>query len=134
MNEKIEIRPKNLLLGFVFAASIVLLAWFISINTKEIQGGAPSGLYAGTSSIDDVIFASTTAGTLFQATANCTSRVVSTASTTIQISFGSSTPSATRGAWQGASTTVAYDGEIYGCGYWRVYGFQNGAISVWEFR
>lgn len=70
---------------------------------------------------------------LFDSSSACTSRVISTLGKPIMLSFGevvkddnyyvaSSTLSATLGHLQSASTTVAYDSGIYGCGEWYAYG------------
>lgn len=64
---------------------------------------------------------------------NCTSRVISTASTSLMLSFGTLTPSATVGHWQGASTTVAYDNAEYGCGAITAYSSASSTVAVTNF-
>lgn len=65
---------------------------------------------------------------LFSESPRCDSRIISTAGEPITLSFGSTSPfggaQATstlqqgKGHLQAASTTVAYDSGIYGCGIW----------------
>ena len=104
-------------------------------------GSAPPGLAVGTSSIELFPNASSTAGYFINASPYCASRVISTASSSIMLSFGSTTPSASRGHWQAASTTERYDAGLYGCGQWTVFGFPitgtavtASTFSVTEFR
>ncbi len=66
---------------------------------------------------------------------NCSARIISTANQAVNISFsGTSSSTATTtvsnllGHYQPASTTVAYDGGIYGCRWLGFYGF--GASST----
>lgn len=75
----------------------------------------------------------------------CKSRVVSTwGGSAIMINFGdpaadrvnnisSTTVSGSIGHWQAASTTVAYDGAIYGCGRWSAYAYATQTLTVSEF-
>lgn len=71
---------------------------------------------------------------------SCKSRVITTPGTSaIMLSFGdttgfgSTTISGTAGHLQAASTTVAYDGEIYGCGRWTAFAWSSTTITVSEF-
>lgn len=126
---------KNItIIVFVIAAILVSIG-FLSTKRVSKLGGAPSGLALATSSIEDTVAVSSTVATIFSANLNCGSRIIGTGSTTIMISFGSSTPSNARGFWQGASSTVSYDAGLFGCGQWRAIGLnQSGSIAVTEFR
>ena len=74
-----------------------------------------------------------------QTDGSCKARVVTTTSQGIMISFGdttgfgSTTIGGQAGHLQAASTTVAYDGGIYGCGRMSAYGFASTTITVSQF-
>lgn len=71
--------------------------------------------------------------TLFsaEATRSCSGRVVGTVGTPIQLSFGGSVvPTATRGFTQGASTTVMYDSNTYGCDALTAYAPASTTITI----
>lgn len=80
---------------------------------------------------------------IFARNPQCKSRVITTFSTPITISFdsiigagniGSTTISGTLGHLQGASTTVAYDAELYGCDTWHAFGLATTTITVTELQ
>lgn len=80
---------------------------------------------------------------IFAANTSCKSRVISTVGTAIMISFddiagagnvGSTTVSGTVGSVQGASTTVAYDAELFGCGVWNVWATASTTITTVELQ
>ena len=85
----------------------------------------------------------TKAVTIFSETADasCHSRVVGTKNTPITILFGdpsggnlsSTTHNASTGFVQGASTTVAYDAGVFGCGKWTATSSVSTTITVAEF-
>lgn len=63
---------------------------------------------------------------------NCSARVISTDYQPIRISFASvssTTLSTSVGIYQAASTTVAYDAALYGCGYVTVRGL-NASTTI----
>ena len=65
----------------------------------------------------------------------CASRVVSTGGSAVMLSFHSSiTPGASVGHVQGASSTVAYPADTYGCGPVTAYGFSSTTVTKSEFR
>lgn len=72
--------------------------------------------------------------TLFAARTNCSSRNITTSSSSIMISFDSTllTPSASRGHWQAASTTVAYDAEQWGCANVTAFGIASTSVTLTE--
>lgn len=118
-------------------ATIFATAWvIISFQGSEAQGAAPSGLSAtiATTSTQTV---NTTASTVFATSTNCASRVISTASSSIKITFSDrigETPNDTTGLTQGASTTKEYDAGLYGCGLVKVYSFGTQVITFFEAR
>lgn len=122
---------------FTIMGLIVILGTFLVTKDNApgpAFGGAPPGLPAATSTVESLINVSNTVATAFEASTNCASRVIGTASTSVILSFGSTTPSQLLGYPQGASTTVVYDAGLYGCGQWRVYGNAIGSINVTEFK
>lgn len=80
--------------------------------------------------------------TIFASNETCKARVVTTQGTSaIMLSFGdkingdfsSTTLTGTIGHLQLASTTVAYDSGIYGCGRWTVFAWASSTLTVSEF-
>jgi len=85
--------------------------------------------------------------TIFTASSDnsCKSRIITTqGNSAIMINFGdpgtdrlgnisSTTVSGTVGHWQAASTTVAYDSGLYGCGRWSAYAYASSTLTVSQF-
>lgn len=135
----------NVALGVLAVVMLIVLGLFVT-NTPEVNGGA----FTGTAS--NVRLATTTTvgpqgsavvkTQVFAANGACKSRTITTDGTSaIRISFkdipgsgniGSTTVGATVGHLQLASTTVAYDSEIYGCGTWNVWAWASTTLSVTE--
>ena len=120
------------------AGLLASLSLFIAA-TKDLPngpafGGAPQGTNVGSTSLLSYYYgevsASGTVGILYETKKSCASRVITTASSSIRIGMSSTTPSANSGVLQVASSTVAYDGEIYGCGMWSVYGYSVPGTAV----
>lgn len=98
-------------------------------------GSAPSGLQAtvATSSNPTV----TSSASVVFATSTCAARIISTGASAVMLTFSDNqgkTPTATYGHLQSASTTVAYDSGLYGCGLVKAYSFASQAITVTETR
>ena len=126
--------------GFI-ALLTVFVVWQGAIASDDVLGSAPSGLpntqaSSATSSIgtdgDDG-----NANTIFALNPLCTTRIISTTNQEIMLSFtdlvvdgniSSTTLTGGVGILQSASTTVAYDSGIYGCG--RVTGFSAGGTTT----
>lgn len=138
---------KTLIGGAIAGIALALMAILAGIQqAPELSlGGAGDGL---TASLD--VATTTTVGpqavrrvTLFSQKTDCEARIVTTTgNSAIMINFGEpSTPgnlsstsvSGTAGHWQAASTTVAYDAELYGCGLWTAYGYASTSVTVSEF-
>lgn len=122
-------------LPYVLFALIAALIIFSNVLAPRSLAGAPSGLPAtvATSSNPTV----TTTAALVFATSSCAARIITTVASPIMITFSDNqgkVPTALYGHLQPASTTVAYDSGIYGCGAVRVYSFASSAISVTETR
>lgn len=132
---------------FAISAFLIVLVfsvfYFFVLQTRVAEGAAPIGLWAtaATSSVVQVGPGNNTyiAGTSTRETNySCSARVITTAAQPIMLSFSSissTTLSQTSGIYQPASTTVAYDGGIYGCGYSTVRGLSGSTtISILETR
>ena len=118
----------------IFTASFALALFMLT--TQPVQGSAPSGLYATVASSTQRN-ASATASMLMATTSNCAARVVTTASSSVMLTFSDhfgQTPSAILGHWQAASTTEVYDAGLYGCGRFSVYSFAPQLITITETR
>lgn len=125
---------------------MLLIAFgIISMQVKTADSAAFTGSVAFITSATTTTVGpqAVPAVTLFQAReagSNCKARVVSTSgNSAIMISFGdvtgfgSTTVSGTAGHWQAASTTVAYDSGLFGCGRWTAFGYASTTVMVTEF-
>lgn len=122
----------------VLLGIVVLLSALYLLSTTRAHAEAPSGLYA-TVATTSVFTVNTTASLVFATTTGggCAARTISTTASPIMIGFSDNqgfVPSALQGFLQAASTTVIYNGGLYGCGAVRVYSFVAGAITVMETR
>jgi hypothetical protein len=128
---------KKISFALVFAGSIALSAIWIA-STKNVFGEAPSGLPSGHASTSQI---AVTVGTLSIPVASstvptpeipsgCSSRVVATASTSVNIGIGNMVPSGSLGYFLAASSTKEFDSGIYGCGALKIFPFATGAITV----
>lgn len=78
---------------------------------------------------------------IFARLPSCAARVISTKESNIMITLddakptniSSTTLTSVVGFWQAASTTVAYDAELYGCGRWFGYSIASSTITTAEF-
>ena len=125
---------KNTLLGLVVLIVAVAAIKVIFYQPEVDLGSAPSGL-AATVSTSSPAAVSTTASTIFATTSNCAARVITTYEEPIMLIFSDTkglTPTATFGHLQTASTTVVYDGGIYGCHAFKAYSFGSVDIIVTE--
>lgn len=124
------------LVSVVAIAAIAVIAVFGQVAFTAF-GAAPSGLPAtvGTSTTRHLVAATPTL--VFPTSTNCAARVITTASSSVQISFSdvqSLVPSETAGHIQTGSSTVAYDSGIYGCNAVRIYSWTAQKITIQESR
>ena len=72
--------------------------------------------------------------TQITATSTCVARTITTVGGDITISFydGAPTLGQYNGHWQGATTTVTYDSDQFGCGLLRVFAVASTTITVTE--
>lgn len=129
----------------IFGGIIIALLVIVIFKGGQIAlGSAQPGLAISSSTASLVSVGTSTPVTIFNAS-RCSSRTITTASSSIMLAFGSSTPTAVFGHFQNASTTQVYDSGEYGCGQWTAYGFpivgittasQSGtsSITVTDFR
>lgn len=118
-------------------ATAILLTALQAMMVQDLSlGSAPAGLPASfvSASSTDV---STTVGTIFATSSNCAARVISTDGSAIMLTFSQKDgeePSGSVGHWQAASSTVVYDGGIYGCDAVRAYSYATQDVQVYETR
>jgi hypothetical protein len=112
---------------FLTACAIIYLS-----SAQAVLGSAPSGVPAliATSSSVAVL----NSATLIVATSSCNARIISTASTSLMLTFDDKTPTAVFGVYQAASTTKEYDSGLYGCGPVRGISYPAGNITVIDSR
>lgn len=98
--------------AITFIVGAILIAFALG---QSVQGEARSGTaIMATSSTIQV--GPQEDKTLFTSNYSCASRVISTQAQGVMLSFSSTiNPGGAEGHWQAGSTTVAYDGAIYGC-------------------
>lgn len=119
------------------SGAILTIAIAYLLYTAPFMAGAsaPSGIPATVATTSPALV-NTSASTVF-ATSTCASRTISTVASPIMITFSDvqgSVPTGTFGHLQAASTTVAYDSGLYGCGALKVYSFVSSTITVMESR
>ena len=125
----------NKLEKILILAVIVLVVFGVFNQTQQVKGAAFPGSYAYISTSSTRTVGPASNGTLiFTANDSCHSRVISVYKE-VTLSFASTTfmPTATIGHIQSASTTVAYDSGIYGCGEVWAYSFSSTTVSLSAF-
>lgn len=130
--EKIKLSEILLAVGVLSLGAAMLLIVFL--GAPSAKGAAPSGLPASiaSSSLQTV---TTSARLLFATSTSCAARIITTKGTAINLTFSDKTgirPGATAGAVQAASTTVAYDGGLYGCDAVYAYSYASQVLDVYE--
>lgn len=125
---------KYLIAGAVFMVIVGVFSIMTQVFTA--QASAPAGLPAtvATSSNPSV---GTTAVTLAATSTGCAARIVTSRNSPLMLTFSDfkgDTPTATAGHLQLASTTIAYDSGIYGCGAVKAFGYVADTITVTETR
>lgn len=116
-------------------ALIGLFVGFLAIRVGPVQlGAAPPGLSPTVASTTQ--FSIATAGAVRQivgTSTQCSSRIVTTDANGVGLAFNDQ-PLDVRyiGHWQAASTTVAYDGEVFGCGVMRARVVASSTVIITE--
>jgi len=116
---------------------VILLLVVFNYSSREVPlGGFQNGIVL-TVATTSQLSVGTTAISVF-ATSTCATRVISTTDRAIMLTFSdrlNQTPTGVFGHLQSASTTVSYDAGIYGCGLYKVFGFDaKSNITVTELR
>lgn len=115
-----------------------IVAILMTLQSQQAMGSAFTGSVATLSSATTTTVGPDTNVTIFNSTKSCTSRIVTTNYAAIRFTtgdvagFGSTTLANGNGLTQAASTTVAYDGGIYGCGRWTAEAIASTSITVVE--
>ncbi len=121
-----------------FVALILATVYLSGVFTPHADASAPSGIPADTlNATSSNPTVTTTASLVFATTTSCSARVVTTYASPVMLTFSDNqgeTPTGTYGHLQAASTTIAYDSGLYGCGAVKIYSFVSQAISVTETR
>lgn len=121
--------------------TLVLLLGAIFLSITNISfAAAPSGLPSTQTMATSTQVGPQANVTIDPASANCASRIVGTQAQPIMLIFAdptngdisSTTLSQSRGFIQAASTTVAYDAGIYGCGRMVGYAAASTTITIVE--
>jgi len=122
--------------GIILVAILMLTSALFSKAPEISVGSAVDGVNAVAFTTASSSVGIYTASTLFASSTTCTSRVISTNQGAINLSFDPNfTPTATAGYAQPASTTVAYDSGIYGCGITKAYAIiATSTVTYGEFR
>ncbi len=123
---------------FIFAtiSALILGAFAISVLIPTYAGATLPNYHSRIASSATTTVGPQTDKTLFEARELCATRVVTTYAQPVSISFFASSTfnvSPTEGHLQGASTTVAYDAELYGCGQVVASAGASTTITVSEF-
>jgi hypothetical protein len=111
-------------------ALIALGLVFVQFTNHAYGNTITQGIVPQIASSSLMVTGPQSAVTLFAKNSGCAVRIVTTLANPIMLSFTSTlTPNATTGHLQTASTTVAYENGIYGCGQLSAYGF-NASTSI----
>jgi hypothetical protein len=130
----------------VIGVALFIVGALLSLQPEQSEGAAFPGqstyLQTATST---TVYTESREVEIFPANASCKARVITTRDSHIFMNFGdepfateplnlsSTTLNNTKGHYQAASTTVAYDAGIYGCGRWHAVGVSTTTIITSEF-
>lgn len=114
---------QKILLGLLVIPFAAAILYFL-VGTPQAFSSAPSGLPANQLTATTTVVGPQETKTLFSANSVCTSRIIRTQGEPIFLLFAdptngdlaSTTMTSLAGFYQAASTTVAYDSGLYGCG------------------
>ena len=129
----------KLTLQNLFVSAIGAVAVFIAFTlfANPFTAGATDATVVPARMATTSPAAVTSTASLVFATSTCSSRVITTAASDINITFTDVqglTPTALLGHVQRASTTVAYDAGLYGCGAVKIYSYASQTLTVSEAR
>ena len=118
--------------------AIVMMTIYAYIPAQDSLGSSFTGSAATLSTATTTTVGPQANTTIFSKTTSCTSRIITTNFTAIFFTtgdvtgFGSTTLANGNGLTQAASTTVAYDSGIYGCGRWTAEAVASTSITIVE--
>jgi len=131
---------KSFLIGSVVVAIVFTGAFYLGFasNPTTFKGASGLAAFQQTATSTDIGPVITQ---VFAKLPSCATRVISTKATAIMLTFddrnptniSSSTLTNMVGFWQAASTTIAYDAELYGCGRWFGWSSASTTITTAEF-
>ena len=115
----------------VFIAVVAGIFAYAQLSPQFLGNAITQGIVPTVSSDASVAVGPQQVITVASKASNCVSRVISTASTSLMLSFSTTfTPTATVGHYQAASTTVSYDNANFGCGPIRAWANASGTVAV----
>src|SRR3990167_102844 len=120
-------QTKNIVMSVGVIGVVFFLALWVMNSTQKAESSAPIGLPATIATVSQIVVGPTERIVIFEEKRFCSSRIVSSRNSELLLGFASSSVSGMatssthlalsgRGLTQAASTTVAYDGGLYGCG------------------
>lgn len=123
--------------GYVALALLVASAVLVFSFSYFGRADAAGGFLPATMASSSAVTVGTSPSTPVFATSspNCSARIIGTASSSIMVTFtdkNGDVPNIAKGFWQGASTTVAYDSGLFGCGAVKVFSVSSQQIMVAE--
>src|SRR3990167_3817136 len=108
-------------LNIILSGLLLILVGLFLLNRNPEKAEAVAGQLSAAVATSSTVTVSTAAVTAF-ATSTCASRIVTTNAQPIRFEFSDRDGfvlSTAIGHTQLASTTVAYDASVYGCGHWK---------------
>lgn len=131
-------------IGLVIVVLLGLYFGYLAIKVGPVElGQATAGLPATLQTVQQIAVGPQEIIVLFNQSNTCSSRIISTKASPILLAFATSTVSgmatssahlslSNNGLVQAASTTVAYDGGLYGCGVVAALGYASTTITTVE--
>lgn len=122
--------------ALIIATAVLAAMYLFTGSISQVKAEALSGL-SGTVATTTNITVGTTVGGLAIATSTCSARIVSTSGSAVMMTmsdYANQTPTGSFGVIQAASTTVAYDGGLYGCGAVKIFSFTTQLVTVSDVR
>jgi hypothetical protein len=133
MKLTVNIRFRTIVIGLILLLVGLMCLSFFQQTPQEASASRLPFANVASSSVSAVV-GTTSVVVLFNTNNKCSARIISTVGAPIMLSFSTSTadalrnqPNATYGIEQLASTTVAYDSALYGCGVVTAFGYPLGA-------
>lgn len=127
----------NITIKNIIAIAITLAAIFVvlaNVGGNKSVGALPN-LQSLIATSSTVAVGPQEVKTIFSERSLCAARIVTAVASPLMLSFDSVLePTGIRGVLQGASTTVSYESDQFGCGAVKAYAFSSTTISVTDFK